>query len=111
MCIQGNGLVNEYEKKLKEVMQKNNIHAEHLSFKQSCHSVEEAANAANVAPEDFVKNICMIGQKYPLKEPDADIAFESTNSHYILFIECVCGHSPFECFFTFRAEYQIPQIF
>ena len=52
--------MNEYEERLKEIIQKNNIQAEHLSFEQSCHSVEEAANAANVAPEDFVKNICMM---------------------------------------------------
>jgi Cys-tRNA(Pro)/Cys-tRNA(Cys) deacylase len=58
--IQRSGPVNEYEEKIKGVMRKNNIQAEHLSFKQSCHSVEEAANAANVSPEDFVKNICMI---------------------------------------------------
>ena len=52
--------MNEYEEKLKAVIHKNNIHAEHLSFEQSCHSVEEAANSANASPEDFVKNICMI---------------------------------------------------
>jgi prolyl-tRNA editing enzyme YbaK/EbsC (Cys-tRNA(Pro) deacylase) len=53
--------MNVYEEKLKEIIRKNNIQAEHLSFEHSCHSVEEAANAANVASEDFVKNICMIG--------------------------------------------------
>ncbi len=52
--------VNEYEEKIKEFIRKDGIQAEHISFKQSCHSVEEAANAANASPEDFVKNICMI---------------------------------------------------
>lgn len=52
--------MNEYEEKIKEFIRKDGIQAEHISFKQSCHSVEEAANAANASPEDFVKNICMI---------------------------------------------------
>ncbi|VVB98522.1 Aminoacyl-tRNA editing domain protein [uncultured archaeon] len=50
-----------YEEKLKRFIAENGIDAEHLSFQQSCHSVEEAALAVNAKPEDFVKNICMIG--------------------------------------------------
>lgn len=52
--------MNEYEVRLKNYIQNNNIEAEHLSFDQSCHSVEEAAQAVNARPEDFVKNICMV---------------------------------------------------
>ena len=41
-------------------MKEKNIQAEHLSFKTSCHSVEEAARTVNASPEDFVKNICLM---------------------------------------------------
>jgi prolyl-tRNA editing enzyme YbaK/EbsC (Cys-tRNA(Pro) deacylase) len=50
----------EFEEKLKEFMRNNEIAGEHLSFRQSCHSVEDAAKAANAGAEDFVKNVCMI---------------------------------------------------
>jgi len=50
----------EYEEKLKQYIAGNNIKAEHLSFTRSCHSVAEAAEAAGVTPQDFVKNICLI---------------------------------------------------
>jgi len=52
--------MNEYEEKLKKFLQDNNIQGQYLSFEQSCHSVDEAARAANAKREDFVKNICMI---------------------------------------------------
>jgi prolyl-tRNA editing enzyme YbaK/EbsC (Cys-tRNA(Pro) deacylase) len=52
--------MNQYGEKLKQFLSDNSIHAEHLSFQQSCHSVEEAAKAANVNPDDFIKNICLI---------------------------------------------------
>lgn len=52
--------MNEYEEKIKKFLQDNNIQGEHLHFEQSCHSVEEAARAANANTDDFVKNICMI---------------------------------------------------
>ena len=52
--------MNEYEEKLKKFMRDHDIHGEHLSFEESCHSVEEAAKAANANIEEFVKNICMI---------------------------------------------------
>ena len=51
--------MNHHEEKLKKFLQDNNIQGEHLSFNQSCHSVEEAAQAANAKTDDFVKNICM----------------------------------------------------
>lgn len=49
----------KYELKIKTWIKKYNLAAEHLSFEQSCHSVAEAAKAANVTPDEFVKNICM----------------------------------------------------
>jgi prolyl-tRNA editing enzyme YbaK/EbsC (Cys-tRNA(Pro) deacylase) len=52
--------MNQYEERIKQFIKDNSIQAEHLSFEQSCHSVEEAAKAANANREDFVKNICMI---------------------------------------------------
>lgn len=52
--------MNEYEEKLRIFMQGHGIGGKHLIFKQSCHTVEEAARAANANREDFVKNICLI---------------------------------------------------
>ncbi len=47
----------EYEAKLKAELARQEIVAEHLVFQQSCHSVAEAAEAAGVTPEDFIKSI------------------------------------------------------
>jgi Cys-tRNA(Pro)/Cys-tRNA(Cys) deacylase len=52
--------MNEYEEKLKIFMRGHGVGGQHLSFKQSCHTVEEAASAASASREDFVKNICMV---------------------------------------------------
>ena len=41
-------------------MHEKDISAEHLVFNESTRSVAEAAKAAGVTPQDFVKNICMI---------------------------------------------------
>ena len=49
-----------YEEKLKAFMKEKGIDGEHLTFSRSCHSVAEAAAAAGVTPEDFVKSICMV---------------------------------------------------
>jgi len=49
-----------YEETLKAYMQEKNVPGEHLVFNQSTRSVAEAAEAAGVTPQDFVKNICMI---------------------------------------------------
>ena len=51
------------ENKLKLYIKDNNINAEHLSFKESCHSVEDAAKAAKTKATDFVKNICMLDKE------------------------------------------------
>jgi Cys-tRNA(Pro)/Cys-tRNA(Cys) deacylase len=53
-------MVDQYEEKIKKFVQDNNIQCEHLSFNQSCHSVENAAKTANANTDDFVKNICLI---------------------------------------------------
>ena len=49
-----------YEARLKTIIAENGWQVEHLSFDQSTHSVAEAAQAAGVTPQDFVKNICLI---------------------------------------------------
>jgi len=41
-------------------MLENHVPGDHLVFNQSTRSVAEAAQAAGVTPQDFVKNICMI---------------------------------------------------
>lgn len=50
----------DYEQKLKQYIKDHKINAEHLSFEQSCHSVEDACKAVNQSVDNFVKNICMI---------------------------------------------------
>jgi Cys-tRNA(Pro)/Cys-tRNA(Cys) deacylase len=52
----------DYEEKLKTFMKEKGIDGDHLTFSQSCHSVAEAAAAAGVTPEDFVKSICMLDE-------------------------------------------------
>lgn len=54
--------LDKYEEKICRFIDDNNILAEHLSFKESCHSVEDAARTVDAKPEDFVKNICLIDQ-------------------------------------------------
>ncbi len=55
--------MNEYEQKLSRFISANNIDAQHLFFEDTCHSVEQAAKAANCAADDFIKSICMIDDK------------------------------------------------
>ena len=50
----------EFEEKLKEYMLERNIDAEQYIYENACHTVEEAASAANVSLEDIVKSICLI---------------------------------------------------
>lgn len=50
----------QYEEKLKNYINKNNLSVEQLIFEKSCHTVNEAAEAVGAAPEDLVKNICLI---------------------------------------------------
>jgi Cys-tRNA(Pro)/Cys-tRNA(Cys) deacylase len=55
--------MNEYEEKIKKIIKDNGVEAEHLLFKESTHSVEEAAKAVGADPEDFVKSICMVNSE------------------------------------------------
>ncbi len=52
----------EYEERLKAFMREKEVDGEHLTFSSSCHSVAEAAEAAGVTPQDFVKSICMLDE-------------------------------------------------
>jgi prolyl-tRNA editing enzyme YbaK/EbsC (Cys-tRNA(Pro) deacylase) len=47
----------DYEQKLAAELERREVQSEHLVFEQSCHSVAEAALAARVTPEDFIKSI------------------------------------------------------
>ena len=49
-----------FEGKLKNFIRENRISCEHLTFSECCHSVAEAAQAAGVTPQDFVKNVCLV---------------------------------------------------
>ena len=49
-----------YDAKLKKYIEDHHIACEHLVFSQRCHSVAEAAGAAGVTPQDFIKNICLM---------------------------------------------------
>lgn len=56
----------QYEEKLKNYIEQNNIEAEQLLFQESCHSVAEAASALGVDKDEIVKNICLIGDREEL---------------------------------------------
>jgi Cys-tRNA(Pro)/Cys-tRNA(Cys) deacylase len=49
-----------YEERLQAYMREQHIQAEHLSFDQPCHSVEEAARAVKASPRELVKSICLL---------------------------------------------------
>ena len=55
--------MNQYDKKLYDYIVRKGIDAEHMVFEKSCHSVQEAADAVGAAPEDLVKNLCLIDDK------------------------------------------------
>jgi len=52
----------EYHTRLLAYIAAHHIACEHLVFDQSTHSVTEAAAAAGVTPQDFVKSICLISK-------------------------------------------------
>lgn len=52
--------MSEYEAQIRQFMEENDVKGTHLSFEQSCHSVEEAARTVGAEPEEFVKSICMV---------------------------------------------------
>ncbi len=47
---------------MRKYIQENNIDAEYMEFEKSCHSVKQAAEAANADKSEFVKNICLISE-------------------------------------------------
>lgn len=49
-----------FAEKLKRYIETHCIQAEYLVFQESCHSVKEAAAAAQASPKDIVKSICLI---------------------------------------------------
>lgn len=53
-------VLNPYEARLRTLIAQNGWQIEHLSFAESTHSVAEAARVVHAAPEDLVKNICLI---------------------------------------------------
>jgi Cys-tRNA(Pro)/Cys-tRNA(Cys) deacylase len=52
--------LSEYETRVRRFMEENGVDGAHLSFDESCHSVEEAARTVGAEPEEFVKSICML---------------------------------------------------
>lgn len=55
--------MDQFEEKLKQFIENNSIDAQHYSFSESCHSVEDAAKAVGAQIDDFVKNICLIDEE------------------------------------------------
>lgn len=51
---------NEYHERLRAFIDTHPVECGHLIFEQSTHSVAEAAEAAGVTSEDFIKSVCMV---------------------------------------------------
>jgi prolyl-tRNA editing enzyme YbaK/EbsC (Cys-tRNA(Pro) deacylase) len=51
-----------YHDRLLAYIAGHHIECEHLVFERSTHSVAEGAEAAGVAPQDFIKSICMLAK-------------------------------------------------
>ena len=52
--------MDKHEERVKDFIRVNGIQAEHRHFEQSCHTVEEAAQAVGADPGMLVKNVCMV---------------------------------------------------
>lgn len=52
----------EFEEKLRKYMGDNEIDGEFLVFEETCHSVEDAAQALGTSTDRIIKNICLVGQ-------------------------------------------------
>lgn len=50
----------QYEEKLKKYIEEHHIEAELLFFKETCHTVADAAKALGVQEDEIVKNICLL---------------------------------------------------
>lgn len=51
---------NDFHERLSAFIADHHIECDHLIFAQSTHAVAEAAEAAGVTPEDFIKSVCMV---------------------------------------------------
>ena len=69
-----------YGENLRRFMQEHNVKGTHLTFRQSCHSVEEAARAIQGSPEDFVKSICLMDRDGTLIVAIVGGAFRASTS-------------------------------
>ncbi|MFE1244262.1 aminoacyl-tRNA deacylase [Fictibacillus sp. NPDC058756] len=56
----------KYENIMKKYIEENNLSAEHYTLSESCHSVEDAAQAMDASSDEFVKNICLIDENKSL---------------------------------------------
>jgi Cys-tRNA(Pro)/Cys-tRNA(Cys) deacylase len=54
----------EFERKPRLFMQMNGIKADHILFKESVHSVQDAARALSATPADFIKSMVYIQRDY-----------------------------------------------
>ncbi|MHA1943562.1 MAG: aminoacyl-tRNA deacylase [Candidatus Thorarchaeota archaeon] len=52
--------MSEYEDKLKHYMSENNIDGDLLSLGESCHTVQDAADAVGADVDEIIKNICLV---------------------------------------------------
>lgn len=52
----------EFHERLLSYIEQHGVQCDHLVFEQSTHSVAEAAEAAGVTPQDFIKSICMLAK-------------------------------------------------
>jgi prolyl-tRNA editing enzyme YbaK/EbsC (Cys-tRNA(Pro) deacylase) len=52
--------MSEYEEKLTQYMKENNIEGELLSLGESCHTVQDAADAVGADVDEIIKNICLM---------------------------------------------------
>ncbi len=52
--------MSEYEEKLTQYMNENNIDGELLSLGESCHTVQDAADAVGAEVDEIIKNICLM---------------------------------------------------
>lgn len=52
-----------YGEKVRRYIREKEIVCEFLCFKQTCHTVEDSAKAANTSAENIVKNVCMISRE------------------------------------------------
>ena len=48
------------EERIKQFLLDHRVNAEHLTFTQSCHSVDDAARAVKTTKDNFVKNVCLV---------------------------------------------------